>query len=346
MATFLGTTVIDKLYLGTTPIQFIYQGTLQIWANEVVAVLTSSNTVVIKALFAGVAGLWASTTTKRVSVPSGVTIGSTVNEYAMVLQAYADGLAGSYGGKLIVDIAGTISGIGGAANSGVGGTCLLMNFTGKDGQKADVNVKPGGLVRSGGGGGGMSGTGGQGVYTTPRTVTEGPYYTLYQYEIFSAGNGVSGVYWGGLIGNYTGQPTTIGGVRYYYGTLGQSFQNGDSDEGYYTDYHYYVYRQYEVLDYFYPLGGAARPGGRGQGFDGAAAAGGAAVGGAGSGAGASGTGGTGAAWGATGGTGTNGANGNYANGTAGAVGGLAGFYLNGAANCNFVNEGTVQGRVA
>ncbi|AMD61447.1 hypothetical protein AWN88_25650 [Agrobacterium tumefaciens] len=56
------------------------------------------------------------------------------------------------GGNLIFDVAGVISGKGGAANSGVGGDAFQANRVGNANQKLILNLQSGAVLRGGGGG--------------------------------------------------------------------------------------------------------------------------------------------------------------------------------------------------
>ncbi|KFL31740.1 hypothetical protein JP75_06655 [Devosia riboflavina] len=337
-----GTVALATILLGSTQIQQVRFGTTQIWANEVVVVLANTSNVTLKNLFTSVQ--WANVNLKkRVVVPVGVEVKATVNAFAILATVQADGLAGSWAGSLTLEVRGTVSGIGGAANSGVGGSVINVNFTGRNGEKLQLNLI-GGTWRAGGGGGGRAGNGGQGLWYSARTVTEGPYYQLgapAYYWYANTSTLQAQVWWNTTLVATTSSSTTAvasGGYTYYRSSASTS----DGPETY-----YYIYRTYLVYDVpNYTAGGVAGNGGRGQGCDGAAAVGAAAAGG-GTNAGASGKSGDGAAYGGTGQTGANGSTGNYTGGTAGAAGGLPGFYLTGAANSNFTNTGgTVLGRLA
>lgn len=345
--------VLASLKRGTSQIAFVFQGTMQVWAHEIVFMLgASSAAAYLVDIVSARPGLWATSTPKRVVVPAGVERGSGTS-WVLAIMPAGSSAASSWAGKLTLEVRGTLSGIGGAPNSGKGGDVIWVNFPGRNGEKLQINVLPGATLRPGGGGGGASGAGGQGFYQTPYTYQEGPTVSGVGsgsgYYVYNQGSYEDHYYWGGHVGSgYSPNGyLSTGGWVYYRSSLYTNGTGGDSDEGTYQWANYYILRQQTRYNNYYPLGGAARPGGRGQGFDGPAAAGGAAVGGAGSGAGASGTGGTGGAYGVSGGAGTAGVNGNYGAATGGAAGGLAGFYLNGAANSNFVNTGgTVLGRVA
>ncbi len=271
-------------------------------------VLASTTDVVISALFS--ANQWTSGADKVVIIPSGVTIGGSTS----ATPAMRTGTG--RGGALEVVCAGTISGGGGTANSGVGGTAFYAEQSG-------VTLRNSGTVRSGGGGGGAGGAGGTGV------VQEGPTYqevpTTYRWSNDAS---FGDVYWDGVLilsGNTTGGSYASGGWTYYRG----AYQG--------TGSLYYVYRQQGPYS-----GGAGGAGGRGQGYDGAAAAGSAGSAG-GTNAGTGGTGGTGGAYGATGSTGSTGANGNSGSGVAGTAGGITGYAIHGIGSITLVNSGTITG---
>lgn len=342
---------IANLMRGTSQIAFVFQGTVQIWAHEVVVVLGSSGAAAYAAdLFeAAKPGVWASSTPKRLVVPAGVERGSAGT---WVLAIVNGAQAASYGGTLTIEVAGTLSGKGGSANSGVGGDVIWANVLGKDGQKTTINILSTGILRAGGGGGGLGGQGGGGSYQTPYTYTEGPTYTENQ-TVWADGDTYSSaptrIVWGGSTiydsGSRVSSPYSYGGWSYYRGTMqGQAtvyyYYNGSS----WPANVYAVYRQQTRYNTYYTTGGSGGSGGRGQGYDGANAAGSNGAAG-GTNAGTGGKGGTGAGWGATGGTGNTGAAGNNGSGSAGAVGGLAGFYLKGSANAVLNNLGTMLGRL-
>ena len=147
----IGSITTANLMLGTAQVQRVALGTVQVWANEVVVVLGNTVNVVLKTLFT--APQWADANLKkRVVVPAGVQIGATQGGYAIATTISGDGQAGSFAGELRLVNNGTISGIGGAPNSGVGGTAMLGNFLGRAGQKLIIDNY--GTIRAGGGAGG------------------------------------------------------------------------------------------------------------------------------------------------------------------------------------------------
>lgn len=333
----LGANLIKTLRLGTAPVQKVFLGTKQIWANEVVVVLGNTTTNVnLKTLFT-LAEWGDANLKKRVVVNAGVNIGSTQGAYAIAATTTADGQAGSWAGELTLDVRGTVSGVGGAANSGKGGDVILGNFPGRTGQKLIVNLYSGGIIRAGGGGGGRGGNGGGGYYTDDQYhlypySRYGANWEWYQgrYQIYLSANGWSALNVGGA------STYTSGGYVYSRGAYVESY-GGDG---------YQISRRLVTPNTVYTGGGAGGNGGRGQGYDGANAGGSAGAAG-GTNAGAGGTGGTGAGYGGTGNTGNTGGAGNNGGGLAGAAGGLAGFYINGIANVTLNNlGGTLQGRVA
>lgn len=345
MSVLSGSIDVDLLQ-GTAPIYWVFQGTVQIWFREVVVVLSSGTNVDLKSRFTE--AQWSDVNlAKRVVVPTGVEIGGTTTAYA--IRSGATSQADSWAGVLKLEIRGTVSGIGGAVNSGVGGNVISVPFPGRNGEKLLLEIING-LLRAGGGGGGRAGNGGPGVWYSGRTVNEGPYYSgatnqapVYGWVSYYA---TAYAHWGSTSPIGTQHDVTsmvIGGVTYTRGAL--TAQHGDDDGG--TYYHYMISRTYTAYDVpNYTSGGVAANAGKGQGFDGAATAGGAPVAGGGSGAGASGKSGDGGPYGSSGQAGANGAPGTAGAGTAGVAAGLAGYYLLGTANVTLTNTGgTLLGRL-
>jgi hypothetical protein len=273
---------------------------------------------------------WTSATAKKVTVPAGVHLGSSNSSAAITIGTTA------WGGDLTLEVAGTISGSGGAAGTagagGVGGNAVDANRLGATSQKLIVNILSGGIIRGGGGGGGKGGAGGSGSYTT----TEGPYYSqsapMYQYFNYTPTSNIQI--------NWNGGTAQSGNI--YDGVGGSTYTTGGwtyATAVYQGNYRYSVQRSQSTAS----SGGAGGSGARGQGYDGAAASGSAGAAG-GTNAGTGGTGGAGASYGATGTTGSTGAAGNVGAGVAGSSGGLAGYYVANAANAVITNAGTVQGR--
>jgi len=278
---------------------------------------------------------WASETTKRIIVPAGTELGHTTRNYAIAVGLTSGGQAGSFGGRLILENRGIISGKAGAANSGVGGNAVYANLLGRDGQMLEIINS--GTIRGGGGGGGVGGTGGGGYYDTPTTVREPASGELGQagvYQWYHNGPAVR-IWWNGTM-IYDAQPgagitqLTTGGWTYFRGT---SF--GPSA--------YRIYRQQTTNVRTNTNGGAGGAGGQGQGYGVAAGAGSNGAAG-GTNAGAGGRGGDGGGWGENGAAGATGVAGNRTAGAGGAAGGLAGAYVDGASRVSWVATGTRQGR--
>jgi len=336
---------ISNLMLGTAQIAKVYQGTLIVWSWEVVSVLSGGSSIVYaNSLFPN---HWDKPNPKRIVVPAGVERGTASALGAIAVMPQGSNPSDSFAGSLTIEISGTVSGIGGALNSGIGGTAFFANFAGRAGQKLILNNY--GTIRGGGGGGGRGGNGGTGVWYSGRTATEGPAYQVVAPQYYWEQDttwGINNVViaWAGVV-KYTHKfgfdsiPASVvgnDGAVYSRGSLGMTG----------VPEYFSIIRQTTVYDVpNYTSGGVAGNGGRGQGFDGAATAGANAVAG-GTNAGASGKSGNGGAYGTAGQTGANGSNGNYSNGLAGAAGGLSGYYLNGAANVTLNNYGTLLGRVA
>lgn len=329
-------TAVERFYLRHAGVwQLHYQ-------NEIVVTLSNRSTFLyLKSLFT--ADDWASTKKKRVVIPAGAELGTNTS-FAVAISATSDGQATSWGGDLIIENHGTISGIGGVPNSGQGGDAIYANLLGRSSQKLIVNNS--GTLRGGGGGGGKGGNGGAGQY-------------LYNYREPSSGWyggwGISSEVWqAGFTGGNNSPYVVIrwGNAQIFYSEYppgtdvtsvdvsGWTYLKGPDVAG--GSGNHFVARQQNRWQA--TSGGVSGNGGRGQGFDGAAAVGAAAVAG-GFNAGSSGKSGDGGAYGAQGQTGGNGTNGNVSSGTAGVAGGLAGAYLNGFANTVFTNSGSVVGRI-
>lgn len=326
MTIILNGTIAKSMMLGTTPIQRVFLGTLQIWAAEVKAVLANSRDVVISGLFT--AAQWSNGDLKKVVVvPANVEIGATTAAYALISSPMADGQAKSWAGELVIEVAGTISGIGGLANSGSGGNALVIAFKGISGQLAKVVLAATAKLRGGGGGGGRAGNGGPGLVSY--NYNEGPVGPNGSY-FYQRQGGETHVQWGGgSVWDSGGDYSAVSSGGWVYYSQGSGFG---------------AVGRYQTR-YNNTAGGVAGNPGRGQGFDGAATAGAASVGG-GTNAGASGKSGDGGSWGTSGQAGGNGSNGNNGSGTAGAPAGLAGAYLSGNSNSTITNAGaSLQGRL-
>jgi hypothetical protein len=117
----------------------------------------NSTSVVLSSLFSPAD--WNSTTPKRVVIPSGITIGSTVTTTAALRTGTG------WSGTLTLTVSGTVDGAGGIATSTVGGTggdAILANQSG-------LVIVGNGSIRAGGGAGGKGGNG-------TATTTQGPFY--------------------------------------------------------------------------------------------------------------------------------------------------------------------------
>lgn len=345
MAIPVGVVFIANLMLGTSQVHKVFLGTKQVWADKVVIVLGNAASIVLQSYFSPEE--WADLHLKKLAVvPVGVEIGATNGTYAIAPALSGAGQAGSWAGSLTLEVRGTISGIGGTANSGVGGSCIWGNLPGRNGELLNVIYFPGCTIRSGGGGGGRAGNGGAGVWYNHQDTGLMPWSGPtggYSIESSTGYNKDFKIWWGGAalfwLSGYPTVPAAFdwGGYTYYPGAHMTS--NGDWRG-------FQVGRRLTTPISNYTAGGVAPNAGRGQGYDGAASVGGNAVAG-GTNAGASGKSGNGGAYGSAGTTGASGSTGNYTAGTAGAAPGLAGFYLHGAANCNITdNGGTLLGRTA
>lgn len=305
------------------------------WRNEIVVVLGASNPDRFDLMFSEED--WASDITKRIINPEGNEVGNTAYSYVFATSASAGGQAGSFGGQLIFDNYGTISGRSGAANGGTGGDVFNANFLGRDGQKLIINNYD--TVRSGGGGGGKGGTGGAGEYTVREPANGWQTYVEDQYY-FLVRSSVPVVRWAGVRIDYEypypdGVPGTDGWF-YWQGPLTVPQPPGSSTREVYYD----LARSRD----FASLGGAGGDGGLGAGFSQPLTPGAAGAAG-GQNAGTGGAGGSGGGFGEDGVVGGTGANGSVSNGQPGSPGGLAGAYLRGAENAIFNNYGTALGRV-
>lgn len=295
-----------------------------VYQNEVVVNLpNTSSSIVLKAYFTE--DQWADPNLKkRVVVPAGIQIGGNNNTYVIAPTYSAGGQAGSWAGQLTLENRGTISGIGGVPNAGVGGSCIWMNFPGRSNQLMIINNY--GTIRAGGGAGGHGGTGGNGYYvqSDPYTYVEGPRY----HEVYGVWTDFGYFRWDETV--YYSQP---GNGWYYY------------PGSYVAGGMYYIYRSQTRYNTYnvYTSGGGGGNGGRGQGFDGGNAAGANGAGG-GTNAGTGGKGGTGGTYGNWGGTGNTGGSGNNGGGSGGQAGGAPGYVISSAVYATLNNYGTIQGR--
>ena len=121
--------------------------------NEI-QILISSNTTNYS-LSNAFGSNWSTAVPKRLTINSGVTVGSSNTNPAMTIE-------GSMGGTLIVHNSGSIQGKGGAgSSSGTGGNGYNAVKTDQNGSITFYN-NSNGSIYGGGGGGGKGGTGGQG----------------------------------------------------------------------------------------------------------------------------------------------------------------------------------------
>lgn len=326
----------------------------QTFQDEVVATLPAFGTGAVAADHFPAAD-WANPLlTKRLVIPANVEIGTNQSSYALAISRTANGQAGSFAGDLIIDNYGIISGIGGAPNSGVGGTAVWGNLPGRDGRKAILNNYD--TLRGGGGGGGRGGNGGRGIwYDYQDTGQTYQHFSGYQWHWEDRPANAHVKLWvGGSMAyeswnnaaNFNATSHQNGGYVYEKGSWIQDTGGG---------WRIFYMRRYLITPIAnITAGGAGGDGGRGQGYDNPNNQPGASGAGGGLNAGAGGTGGYGMHYGGAGYTdgkgqglpGYAGAAGNYDTaGNAGAAGGLGGFYLNGLANIQLNNFGTVQGRV-
>lgn len=279
---------------------------------------------------------WQSEITKRVIFPQNLERGLPGHANPVIACVPNSWANGGWGGDLIFDIQGTISGAGGDANGGTGGRCLDANILGKDGQKVLINVLPTGIVRAGGGGGGKGGTGGGGTHSyTVREPASGEHYSFFdsgapKYYFADPRGGISS----GPVWNGASVPVSQGGWTYHAG----AFMTGGGRD---NPRIHGIYRTRSQADN--TNGGAGGNGGRGQGYNVNRAYGsGGSPGG--TNAGSGGDGGRGGDWASPGATGTTGANGNRTVGTGGTGGGQPGFATVNEANMTLTINGTVIGR--
>lgn len=288
-------------------------------AEETVTLNADASAVEVASLFDS--GEWSGPKTKRLIIPNGVTVSGT--NFAPALE-----ISSGWNNLLTIENNGIIQGIGGAANSGVGGDALVNNVAN------DIIIENYGTIRSGGGGGGLGGVGGGGKYSTssssgPYTTENGTYYV-----IVSNQHGISWIWGGSIVAGGYGSSKTVGSSTYY---KGAHFRYSTPNEDLIEDY-YAISRTKTVTNY--TTGGTAGAGG--EGVDGLAVAGSIGASG-GTNAGTGGTGGAGGSWGLSGADGAAGSNGNNGSGTAGSLGGLAGFAYKG--QFNVTNSGTILGRI-
>lgn len=308
----------------------------------------------------------------RLAINSGVQVGSTTTTPALNVGQFPSGSV------INIDNAGTVTGMGGAANSGTGGDAIKADYPN---QTVNINNTSGSVWGGGGGGGrggngGNGGQGGAGFFDTygaeqydPRLFTGSQPNYAFQFS------GTSYTAWWAGAAVQSGTATGAGpwGVfPYRSGTFRDSIAASTPEGGPPTPgYDYYSIQQgtrTNTVGGTGGTGGVGSAGGTGVGYNQAssggvasAAGGTGATGGTNAGKGGnggpSGAGGAGGALGqsgiagGSGTTGLTGANGNNgsgvggAAGSAGTAGGLAGFYLiKGTANVTLTG-GTVGGRL-
>jgi hypothetical protein len=112
--------------------------------------------------------LYNSSHTKRVIIPSSVTLGSTSTANAALR------IPSGAGGRVLIDNYGSIQGAGGAAGAGTGGDAILAQSV------CTIENKPTGTIYAGGGGGGAGGTGGTGGQGSYQVQT-GSYFVCTEY---------------------------------------------------------------------------------------------------------------------------------------------------------------------
>lgn len=313
-------------------------------SSEISVTMSAGSSSVLKSLFDP--GDWASETTKRVIIPAGLEFGDASRSYSIATTMTADGQAGSFGGRLILEIEGIVSGRGGSANGGVGGNAIFANLPGKNGQKLEIINR--GTIRGGGGGGGKGGKGGNGTTSsTSREPSSGSNYNAsghVYWKTFDMGASyqASSAHWGsseGEVGGGIGATSLVAGDYTYYRS---TFVGSDPLPGGGTQSFYRIYRVKAVT--VSTAGGAGGNGGVGQGYGTSAGAGAnGSTGGANAGRG--GKGGSGGGWGLQGSQGLTGSNGNASNGLAGSSGGAPGYAITNPENYTLTNSGTVQGRL-
>lgn len=308
MPLFLGSTAIASVRRGAEPVQSIMLGDKQIYSAGVKAILTNSTNVLISSLFDPAD--WANASLKKMVInPLGVTIGSNDNTLAALRTGTGRG------GLLAIENYGNIDAAGGTLAHPVGGNAL-------DAEEANIELLNDGLIRSGGGLGGLAGQGGAGTNST--YVDSGWVFNASSYYAYGDGYGNFVFRWAGSnIGTTTAGSITQGIYTYHRG-------NG-----------MHIKRTYTST--VATTGGLPGNPGRGEGHDGAALAGSPGAAG-GTNAGDGGQGGAGGAFGIQGATGADGAAGNNGSGVAGSVGALAGYAIVNSGNVNLTGTGSLLGR--
>lgn len=323
-------------------------------SSEIVKVITASQGsnwgVSMRSLFTYAE--WSSDTDKRIIINAGVELGSTLaTGRAMWVQNEAQ--SDSWGGKLTLENRGTLSGAGGARNSGSGGAALFVNVSGKSGQLLQlINT---GIIRGGGGGGGRGGAGGPGQYgTSVREPASGHAWQKSVYEYTSREIRATPdknnpnpprtgwrywIVWGGtylmngtIINDPVFRPSMVfNGITY---TTEAEWKQGQ-DSG--------VIRTYTAMTQ--TVGGAGGQGGLGQGYGQARGEGTAGAAG-GTNAGHGNWGNWGGEWGQAGLRGLDGTAGNVGAGAAGQNGGAAGYSILGNNRVSRSGSGSLLGPTA
>ena len=281
---------------------------------------------------------------KRLVVPAGITLGPVT-------------IPTGLGGTLMVENAGEIQGLGGAANGGAGGDAITASVS--------FTLLNTGAVRGGGGGGGFGGTGGQGSVSTSTSnwvsrtgaglINSSNSFTQNGWAGVQNNSGIfvrndRGVYsrifvvnWGFLFIQFQAvQPVAVN--QLFEGAAGALIQIGAAPPGPLIGINYsYIDDFVSSTSTTYTSGGAGGAGGRGRGYGQTLAAGGSGASG-GTNAGTGGAGGAGGDWGQAGAGGSVGANGNHSSGAAGASGGAAGRAVRMlAGSLTLTNSGTING---
>ena len=252
---------------------------------------------------------------KRLVVPAGITLGPVT-------------IPTGLGGTLMVENAGEIQGLGGAANGGAGGDAITASVS--------FTLLNTGAVRGGGGGGGFGGTGGQGSVSTSTSnwvsrtgaglINSSNSFTQNGWAGVQNNSGIfvrndRGVYsrifvvnWGFLFIQFQAvQPVAVN--QLFEGAAGALIQIGAAPPGPLIGINYsYIDDFVSSTSTTYTSGGAG------------------------------GAGGAGGDWGQAGAGGSVGANGNHSSGAAGASGGAAGRAVRMlAGSLTLTNSGTING---
>lgn len=323
---------------------------------ELVKVVSTNTRIdLLKSLFTSAE--WAADNVKRVIINSNVEV-IPAGAYAVAVTDNASGQAGSFGGRLILDNRGTITGNGGGPGA-AGQHGLYVNFLGRHNNKLEIHNT--GTIRAGGGGGGTGGRGGNGNYSVyVREPQSGGHFsagynTYGEYRYYSRGQGgdrneesEGRIAWYGWImynrssaGSFPGSYSVDGWTYERYGNYTVPREHGY--QGTYNTNGIFRHR----TDWSNTWGGAGGAGGRGAGYGQSWANGAGGAGGSGANAGAGGAGGRGGDFGAWGTTGARGNNGNLESGQNGSGGAAPGFaiWTPNVAYFTLVNSGLIQGPI-